>query len=1092
MSGVEIDFETRSDVDLKTHGVHVYFESPHARVLIGSYSIDNGPVQRWQFGEPCPADLRTAIEAGATVSAHNAGFEVQCFAWLSRNCGWPMPALEQFRCTAATAAAMSLPRALGDLGAALGLDIQKDKEGQRLIRLFSLPRKPDMEIRLRDTEVLALRGIGADESMLQRVYERWQRRIAAAPMFNEPEDFPEDFEKFKAYCDQDVRTEAAADARMVPLSETEQAVWTLTERINLRGIRIDRRSAEAALRLAEKAKRVLDAEMRIATAGHVTACTQVGKLVEWIQAQGVMLDSAGKAEITDLLETDNLPAGVRRALEIRQEAAKTSVSKLKAMLARASADGRVKGGFIYHQAGTGRTQSVGVNWNNLPRPRKIFDDTKPRPDVLFGAIRREDPELLTFLYGPELGRPLHLLSDAIRGFIWAAPGHELIQADFSNIEGNTIAWSADERWKLDAIRELNADPSLPDMYRRTAASILGLTTDEVTKKHWARQAVGKPAELGLSYGGGVMAFVTFARGYGVKLEPLAPAIIERADADRLEKATKRWEGQMKRGLSGTAVLSREAWIACEIIKLGWRAQNAAIAQSWRDLEAAVREAVQTPGRITGAAKVQYLVSNGFLWARLPSGRCLAYGAPRTRAQVWARILLPDGTWSDSEVMDREAAEKGALAGTVKIEGETSDKVTVLGVNSATKKWHRYGLYGGLLAENCLSGVTDVLTPYGWKPIANILPTDKVWDGIEWVSHGGLVCQGPRMTIDVAGLRLTPDHKLWTNDGWTEAKDADIHAIETASPDPEFDRNAIRAARRAGVRGRRRQKELVVGPMRLRHDEVVHRFGTAQGSDGELRLLPTRSRLGAADDARDVATCCVRGLEQYARPLRTTFARGLRALWRAGYRSLRTLAQLPGLLGGHGPDMAQRSYAGAIEQRRRLLAGELRVAQPQGPSAQQTGQHGNRHAKRADADLRSSGNDRAQRYDTVLSGRGGLARKTHVRPAGQQPTDPRVEPVYDLRDAGPRHRFTVRGRNGPIIVSNCTQAIARDILVNGMFKAEAAGYPIIATVYDEIIAEVPRGWGDLAAFEHLICELPDWAEGLPLTAGGWRGKRYRKD
>lgn len=78
------------------------------------------------------------------------------------------------------------------------------------------------------------------------------------------------------------------------------------------------------------------------------------------------------------------------------------------------------------------------------------------------------------------------------------------------------------------------------------------------------------------------------------------------------------------------------------------------------------------------------------------------------------------------------------------------------------------------------------------------------------------------------------------------------------------------------------------------------------------------------------------------------------------------------------------------------------------------------------------------------------------------------------------------------MSNCTQAIARDLLVNGMWKAEAAGYPVIATVYDEIITEVPRGFGDLKEFEKLICELPGWADGLPLTAGGWRGKRYRKD
>ncbi len=104
----------------------------------------------------------------------------------------------------------------------------------------------------------------------------------------------------------------------------------------------------------------------------------------------------------------------------------------------------------------------------------------------------------------------------------------------------------------------------------------------------------------------------------------------------------------------------------------------------------------------------------------------------------------------------------------------------------------------------------------------------------------------------------------------------------------------------------------------------------------------------------------------------------------------------------------------------------------------------------------------------------------------------VEPVYDILNAGPRHRFTVQGANGPIIVSNCVQAIARDLLAHGIKQSERAGYPVIGHVHDEIITEVPRGFGDVNDFERLICELPEWAAGVPLTASGWRGKRYRKD
>lgn len=147
----------------------------------------------------------------------------------------------------------------------------------------------------------------------------------------------------------------------------------------------------------------------------------------------------------------------------------------------------------------------------------------------------------------------------------------------------------------------------------------------------------------------------------------------------------------------------------------WRKNNPAIATMWRDLSAAVRQAVQQPGTVTEAGRVKYRVAKGFLWALLPSGRCLAYGSPKTKDQVWAKVLLADGSWSDAEVMDREAAERDERKGIVRIEGNTSAKVTVLGVDSVTKKWRRIGLYGGLIAENNTQSVArDILVNGMWK------------------------------------------------------------------------------------------------------------------------------------------------------------------------------------------------------------------------------------------------------------------------------------------------------------------------------------------------------------------------------------------
>ena len=659
-----VDLETRSPVDLRTHGAYRYFEHADTDVLIACYAIGDGEIGQWLRGDPCPPAIAEHIAAGRPVSGWNVfGFERLAFdAILGPRYGWPVPALEQYTDTMQAAAAMSLPRSLGGAAEALGLPIRKDNEGSRLIRRFSIPKKD-----------------GA---------------------WSEPEAFPDEFQRFVAYCRTDVEVERAIRARLVPLSDAEQAIAVLDARINSRGVRIDTISAASAIRLADKAKAKMDRDMRLVTGGYVGKCSEPGKLVAWVQSQGVELTSAAKAEITDLLSCDDLPTKVRRALEIRQEAAKTSVSKLNAMLARASADGRVRGSFLYHGASTGRWSNTGVNFANMPRPRRVYEDEHPRADLLFKAFRQEEPELLTDLYGPELGRPLHLLSDAIRGFVWSGPGRDLIQADYAGIEGAVIAWLAGEHWKVKALHEIAADPSLPDMYRRTAAAIMNTTTEIVTKKHPLRQSVGKVSELALGFGGGVSAFYSMSRNYGVNLDGLYAPVWEAADEERREKAVKRYEACLKRGTHQTDTLSREAWVACEIIKLGWRAANPAIAGSWKALEAAIRSAIENPGARFEAACCAYLTAHGFLWCRLPSGRCLAYGKPRLSAQVWAKVKLADGSWSDSEVMDRDAAEINELKGRVRIEGATAPRASALGVNSVTKKWERFGLYGGLAMENC--------------------------------------------------------------------------------------------------------------------------------------------------------------------------------------------------------------------------------------------------------------------------------------------------------------------------------------------------------------------------------------------------------
>lgn len=680
MSGLEIDFETRSDVNIKEHGAYRYFASPLTKALMASYKINGGPRKRWRYGQPCPADIRAHVEAGGIVSAHNNAFER--LLWqkvLTPRNGWPALKLEQCRCTAATAAGMSLPRDLAKLGAALDLPVQKSKEGHALIRFFSVPRRPKK-----------------DEDP-NGIY------------WHEPEDFPEKFDLFHDYCDDDVEAEAGADARMIPLSEYEQDLWLIDQRINDRGIRIDHKSARACMRLAAKATLLLDREMKAATNGHVAAVSQVEKLMAWVAGQGVALDSLAKADIEDILECDDLPKHVRRALEIRQEGAKTSVSKLRAFMKRVSEDGRVRGAFLFNAAGTGRWSSVGAQLHNLPRPRKEYLDAHPDLEILFWAFRLEDPDFLKLYYGDKLGRTLFLLSDAIRSFIWAEPGHDLIVADYSGIEGAVAAWFAGEHWKLEAMREIIADPSKPDLYRRSAAGIFNVPIEELLKKDPRRQ-VGKVSELSLQFQGGVGAFRSMARNYSLKIDAVYDPVWAAASPERREKAEKRYETCLKRGEATTKQLSRKAWIAAELVKIGWRATHPAICGAWKLIEDAIREAIENPGQKVRVLKVTYLVARGFLWCMLPSGRCLAYGKPRLKDQVWGRRTGDD----ESIVLLREEAERLVQRGLFKIESKAKPAATALGVNSVTKQWERFALYGGLAFENIVQAIARDLLANGIK------------------------------------------------------------------------------------------------------------------------------------------------------------------------------------------------------------------------------------------------------------------------------------------------------------------------------------------------------------------------------------------
>lgn len=464
MTHLHIDFETRSTVDIKKTGAYVYAEHPTTDLWCACYAFDDGPIETWQPGAPCPDAIFDHVIDGGLVYAHNAAFErVIWHHILAKRYGWPEPSVTQWRCTMVMAYAMALPGALEDAAPAAGIDLRKDAAGHRLMLQMARPRK-----------VTPL---------------TWW-------------DDPAKLERLIAYCRTDVEVERELAKRLRPLKQSELDLWHLDQVINDRGVYVDVALCNAAKSVVATTADRLDAAMHAVTDGAVGACSNVGQLIAWVRTFGVETESIAKDVLEELLARE-LPAPVRAALELRREAAKASVAKIEALLRGKSADGRARGLLQFHAASTGRWGGRRFQPQNVVRPDEHFPI-----DVAIDALLEGWSDAL-FEDG------IHLVSQCLRGMVAAPPGKKIVAADYVGIEGVVLPWLAGEAWKLDAIRAFQRGEG-PDMYKVAYGRAFGVDPNTVKKGSTERQ-IGKVMELALGYQGGVGAFQTMAVNYGVRL-----------------------------------------------------------------------------------------------------------------------------------------------------------------------------------------------------------------------------------------------------------------------------------------------------------------------------------------------------------------------------------------------------------------------------------------------------------------------------------------------------------------------------------------------------------------------------------------------
>jgi DNA polymerase len=636
MTTLHIDLETRSAVDLKKTGVYVYAEDPTTDVWCAAYAVDDEPVQLWTPGMSCPDAVLDAVMNDWPIVAHNANFEMALWAGvLGPKHGWPLPEVQQWRCTMAMALAMALPGSLDNAAATLGLDTRKDVKGYGIMMRMAKPRK-----------------VNPDGSIV------W---------WNEPERLADLY----AYCKQDVEVERELEKRLMPLSKSELDLWHLDQVINSRGVHVDEKLCLAAKAIVAQTQARLDAEMKAVTDYNVGACSNAVQLAQWVRAKGFPNESIAKDQIELLLARDDLPPDVRRALELRREAAKASVAKIDSLLAGMQRDKRSRGLLQYHAASTGRWGGRRFQPQNIKRPKL------KNVDLAIEAVLHGDVDVIDMMYG----EPLSVVGDCLRGMIRAAPGNKIIAADYANIEGRVLAWLAGEDWKLQAFRDFDAGTG-PDIYKITAAEILGVRPEDVTGEQ--RQGYGKVPELALGYEGGPGAFQTMARGYGVDVGSTIDQLKARVSLDVLERAEGGWLSRGK--MSG---MSEVNWRAAEIIKLRWRDRHKATVKLWKALKEAGLAALESPGLTIEVGRLKLRKVGSFLWLRLPSGRALCYPYPK--------IVQKKTSWLDSD-------------------GNPifQPTFTYKGVDSYTRKWTDCYAYGGLWAENVTQAVARDLMAEGVK------------------------------------------------------------------------------------------------------------------------------------------------------------------------------------------------------------------------------------------------------------------------------------------------------------------------------------------------------------------------------------------
>ena len=690
-----LDTETFSGVDLKKVGAYAYAEHPTTEIMICTYAIDEGRVQTWDCTESptMPRELRKALRRVSRKKAKIVMANGLLFDRLVIREKWgiDLPVC-QIEDTMIMAFRHALPGSLDMQCQVLGVDAEhaKDKAGKALIKRFCKPTPKTYKIR------------------------RYTRKT-----------HPEEWAKFLRYAALDIIAMREVYWRIPDWGNTpkEDEILLIDQLINDRGFYVDVDLANAAIKAVQAHNEELKEEAWERFGGKLTGNDFLPALRDL--APAFTIHNAQKSTLNDLLEDPDFPDEGKALIEMRLGASSTASTKYNPLVNGLSSDGRRRGCLQYGGAKrTLRWAGKGFQPQNLARG-EYSDDHE-------GKIKRRDGEsdvsfwvrshMLTNGINSLLRGTAHwaydiskLTASTVRGCIIPAKGKKFVVADYSNVEGRGLAWIAGEKTALMVFRAGR------DIYCETAGKMFGLDPEYIKANRKDLRQIGKACELGLGYGGGVAAFLQFAKNLGLDLYAMAE-VMKGTFPDHIWAAAKRGyeyarinEAKRppkpgKKDERPTYILPKNVWLTCDAIKRMWRESHPKTVAFWAELEDAVLCAIRNPGKAYWAgANVRPDGKKALKIVRTKAKHDPTFDEERddpNAAGWWLKIELPSG-----RIMSYPGI---ALSVTTEIDEDTgkkrtSTRIKYQGENQTTRQWGFQYTYGGKLTENIVQALCrDIL------------------------------------------------------------------------------------------------------------------------------------------------------------------------------------------------------------------------------------------------------------------------------------------------------------------------------------------------------------------------------------------------